>query len=46
VNVPSGWAANGLPLGLQVAARWQADELLLAWAVELEGALRASISTA
>jgi Asp-tRNA(Asn)/Glu-tRNA(Gln) amidotransferase A subunit family amidase len=35
VTVPSGLAANGLPLGLQLAARWQADELLLAWAEEI-----------
>jgi Asp-tRNA(Asn)/Glu-tRNA(Gln) amidotransferase A subunit family amidase len=35
VTVPSGLAANGLPLGLQITARWQADELLLAWAAGL-----------
>jgi Asp-tRNA(Asn)/Glu-tRNA(Gln) amidotransferase A subunit family amidase len=39
VTVPSGVAENGLPLGLQMAARWQADELLLAWAVAIEDAL-------
>jgi aspartyl-tRNA(Asn)/glutamyl-tRNA(Gln) amidotransferase subunit A len=36
VNLPAGLAANGLPLGLQLTARWQADELLLAWAAEIE----------
>lgn len=36
VAVPSGWAANGLPLGLQISARWQADELLLAWVAAIE----------
>jgi Asp-tRNA(Asn)/Glu-tRNA(Gln) amidotransferase A subunit family amidase len=37
--LPTGRNAAGLPLGLQVAARWWADEALLAWARELEGAL-------
>lgn len=32
VSVPAGFAANGLPWGLQIAANWQADEYLLAWA--------------
>jgi Asp-tRNA(Asn)/Glu-tRNA(Gln) amidotransferase A subunit family amidase len=41
VTVPSGLAANGLPLGLQMAARWQADELLLAWAEGMEASLAA-----
>lgn len=36
MNVPSGHAANGLPLGLQLTARWHADELMLAWAVDIE----------
>ncbi len=29
VNVPSGLAGNGLPLGLQVVGRWMGDEALL-----------------
>lgn len=36
MNVPSGRAANGLPLGLQLAARFNADEWMLAWAVGIE----------
>ena len=36
VSVPSGRAANSLPLGLQLVGRWQADEHLLAWARDLE----------
>jgi Asp-tRNA(Asn)/Glu-tRNA(Gln) amidotransferase A subunit family amidase len=40
VSVPSGPAANGLPLGLQLIGRWQADELLLHWAAELEPVVR------
>lgn len=31
LNLPAGLAAGGLPLGLQVVARRQADEHLLAW---------------
>jgi Asp-tRNA(Asn)/Glu-tRNA(Gln) amidotransferase A subunit family amidase len=40
IGLPAGRNAAGLPLGLQVAARWWADEALLAWAVDLEAALR------
>ena len=36
LNIPSGFNEAGLPLGLQVAARWHADEALLQWALELE----------
>ncbi|MBU0512146.1 MAG: amidase [Chloroflexi bacterium] len=36
LNIPSGFNEAGLPLGLQVAARWYADEALLQWALELE----------
>jgi Asp-tRNA(Asn)/Glu-tRNA(Gln) amidotransferase A subunit family amidase len=39
VNLPSGHADNGLPLGLQLAGRWQADERLLAWAGQMEAEL-------
>jgi len=31
VTLPAGRAANGLPLGMQLAARFGADEELLAW---------------
>ncbi|MEE8278281.1 MAG: amidase [Thermoanaerobaculia bacterium] len=37
--LPSGRNAEGLPFGLQVAARWEADEQLLAWGHEMEAAL-------
>jgi len=37
VTLPWGTAANGLPLGLQIVARFMDDERLLAWAAQLEG---------
>jgi Asp-tRNA(Asn)/Glu-tRNA(Gln) amidotransferase A subunit family amidase len=38
VNIPTGRAANGLPLGTQVIGRWREDEALLAWsAAQLAG---------
>lgn len=37
--LPSG-KLRGLPLGLQLAGAWQADEALLAWGETLESALR------
>ncbi|HEX7180489.1 MAG TPA: amidase [Thermoanaerobaculia bacterium] len=40
VCLPAGRNVAGLPLGLQAAARFGADEELLAWAHGLEGALR------
>jgi Asp-tRNA(Asn)/Glu-tRNA(Gln) amidotransferase A subunit family amidase len=39
LNLPAGRNADGLPLGLQLAAHWYADEMLLAWAVEIERAI-------
>lgn len=36
VTLPAGAAENGLPLGLQLSARFGADEGLLAWAQALE----------
>lgn len=36
VSLPTGRAANGLPLGTQLVARFGADEQLLQWARELE----------
>jgi Asp-tRNA(Asn)/Glu-tRNA(Gln) amidotransferase A subunit family amidase len=35
LTLPSGVNAAGLPLGLQLAGRWYADEALLAWANEI-----------
>ena len=35
INLPSGFNAEKLPLGLQLNARWNADEELFAWAVEI-----------
>ena len=39
LTLPAGAAANGLPLGLQLSARFMADEQLLAWARALEPVL-------
>ncbi len=36
VSIPAGKAKNGLPLALQVIAPFMGDELLLAWAGEIE----------
>jgi len=40
VCLPAGRNATGLPLGLQVSARWWCDESLLSWAADLENALK------
>lgn len=40
VNVPSGWHI-GLPLGMQVIGRYDADEIVLAWAQDVEAILKA-----
>ncbi|MCH9649645.1 MAG: amidase [Deltaproteobacteria bacterium] len=40
VSLPTGRAANGLPLGTQLVARFGADEQLLHWARELEREFR------
>ena len=39
VSLPAGLASNDLPLGLQVAARFGADEALLAWCERLGAVL-------
>jgi Asp-tRNA(Asn)/Glu-tRNA(Gln) amidotransferase A subunit family amidase len=39
IGLPSGVAAGGLPFGLQLAVRFGADEMLFAWAAEIEKAL-------
>jgi len=36
VTLPSGFAANGLPLGVQLVGRWYGDEALLGWAAEVD----------
>jgi len=40
LTLPSGVNQAGLPLGLQLAAGWYADESLLAWGSEIESLLR------
>jgi Asp-tRNA(Asn)/Glu-tRNA(Gln) amidotransferase A subunit family amidase len=40
LSLPAGKNAEGLPLALQVTARWYADEELLAWCADLEEALK------
>jgi Asp-tRNA(Asn)/Glu-tRNA(Gln) amidotransferase A subunit family amidase len=44
VGLPAG-SAQGLPLGLQLVGRWQADENLLAWAEHIEADLAPLAST-
>jgi Asp-tRNA(Asn)/Glu-tRNA(Gln) amidotransferase A subunit family amidase len=39
INLPVGKNKAGLPMGLQVTARWYADEALLTWAEDLEHVL-------
>jgi Asp-tRNA(Asn)/Glu-tRNA(Gln) amidotransferase A subunit family amidase len=39
LTLPAGRAANGLPLGLQLAARFDRDEALLAWGEGIEAAV-------
>ncbi|MCB0207644.1 MAG: hypothetical protein KDH89_22715, partial [Anaerolineae bacterium] len=39
MTLPAGRAANGLPLGLQLVARFQDDERLLDWGAMLEALL-------
>jgi Asp-tRNA(Asn)/Glu-tRNA(Gln) amidotransferase A subunit family amidase len=36
LTLPAGLASNGLPLGVQLAARFGEDERLLAWAERVE----------
>jgi Asp-tRNA(Asn)/Glu-tRNA(Gln) amidotransferase A subunit family amidase len=39
VSLPAGFNTDGLPLGLQCAAGWMQDEVLLAWARGIAAAL-------
>ncbi|MCA9995986.1 MAG: amidase [Anaerolineales bacterium] len=41
LTVPAGFDEHGLPLGLQLAAGWQQDELLFGWGKQVEAALNA-----
>ncbi len=41
VTLLAGNTTSGLPMGLQIAAGWHQDELLLAWAAALEKELDA-----
>ena len=36
LNLPSGRNGEGLPLGLQLTGRWNQDEVLFEWALEIE----------
>jgi Asp-tRNA(Asn)/Glu-tRNA(Gln) amidotransferase A subunit family amidase len=36
INLPSGKTEDGLPMGFQAVGKWNMDELLLAWAEDLE----------
>ncbi len=40
LTLPSGFNDDGLPFGLQVAARWYGDEAMLFWAADIEAAIR------
>jgi Asp-tRNA(Asn)/Glu-tRNA(Gln) amidotransferase A subunit family amidase len=44
VNLPSGLAENGLPLGLQLVAGWREDEKLLAWAGQIASQFRVPLN--
>jgi Asp-tRNA(Asn)/Glu-tRNA(Gln) amidotransferase A subunit family amidase len=44
--MPCGLDAEGMPLGLQLVARFYDDERLLTWAESIERALDASLGTA
>lgn len=43
ITVPAGRSANGLPLGLQLAASFMNDERLLAWAKPIATALKSRL---
>ncbi len=40
INIPTTKNDEGLPMGLQLVGRWNADESLLAWASEIEKVVR------
>jgi Asp-tRNA(Asn)/Glu-tRNA(Gln) amidotransferase A subunit family amidase len=40
INIPATKNSDGLPMGLQLVGKWNADESLLAWAEEIEKVVR------
>jgi len=40
INIPTTKNDDGLPMGLQLVGKWNADESLLAWAEEIEKVVR------
>ena len=40
INIPTTKNGDGLPMGLQLVGKWNADESLLAWAKEIEKVVR------
>lgn len=40
VALPTGKSSHGLPMGIQAAGRWYADEMMLEWAAVLEPSVR------
>ena len=42
INLPSGKTEDGLPMGFQIIGKWNMDEPLLAWAEDLEKAVKRS----
>jgi Asp-tRNA(Asn)/Glu-tRNA(Gln) amidotransferase A subunit family amidase len=42
VTLPAGLNADGLPMAVQLAGRWYADEAMLAWAMDVEIALQSN----
>lgn len=41
VSIPSGFNAQGLPMGLQLIGSWYADEALLSWSNKIEAQMKA-----
>ncbi len=39
LTVPAGANTDGLPLGIQIAGRWYADEAVLGWAQQIQDVL-------
>jgi Asp-tRNA(Asn)/Glu-tRNA(Gln) amidotransferase A subunit family amidase len=42
ISLPAGFSENALPLGIQLVARFDADEDLLGWAIAFESTLKQS----
>ncbi len=40
INIPTTKTEEGLPMGLQLVGKWNADETLLAWAEDIEKVVR------